>query len=131
MNILLIEDSKGDILLMDSAFGELGISYNLNVKENGMRALRFIEEADLGNIELPDFIILDLNLPYISGFDLLQQIRLSARLKDIPVIVFSSSAEEKDKLRALELGAAAYFTKPVDYNAYVSTVGGFLGILNV
>ncbi|HEX2963591.1 MAG TPA: response regulator [Ignavibacteriales bacterium] len=131
MNILLIEDSKGDILLIDSAFGELGISYSLTVKENGMKALSYIDEADLGNTELPDFIILDLNLPYISGFDLLQQIRQSGRLKDTPVIVFSSSAEEKDKLRALELGAAAYFTKPVDYNAYIATVESFLGIVNI
>lgn len=131
MNVLLIEDSKGDILLIDSAFEGLGIKYELTVKDNGKEALAYIIEAESGKTRLPDFIILDLNLPIINGFEILERIRQSLRLKDIPVIIFSSSEEEKDKSRALALGATAYFTKPVDYDAYMATVESFLGILDL
>lgn len=129
MKVLLIEDSKGDILLIDSAFEELGVSFELTVEENGKQALEYITEAEAGKAIPPSFIILDLNLPIINGFEVLMQIKRSVSLKDIPVIIFSSSSAEKDKIKALELGAAAYFIKPVDYDAYIATVESFLGII--
>ncbi|HEX2865873.1 MAG TPA: response regulator [Ignavibacteriales bacterium] len=96
MIVLLIEDSKGDILLIDSAFEELGTAYELTVKENGKEALEYIIEAETGKARLPNLIILDLNLPLINGFEVLEQIKLSKSLKDTPVIIFSSSSAEKD-----------------------------------
>ncbi|HEX2869396.1 MAG TPA: response regulator [Ignavibacteriales bacterium] len=131
MNVLLIEDSKGDIFLIDSAFEELGIKYNLSVMENGKEALEYIVKAESGQASLPAFIILDLNLPIINGFEVLERIKHSIKLKDTPVIIFSSSTEEKDKARALELGAMAYFSKPVDYDTYMTIVESFLGILDL
>lgn len=128
MNVLLVEDSKGDVLLIESTFQELGVSYQLTVKENGREAIDYVNDADIGLAPKPNMIILDLNLPFINGFDILKQLKINIFLKDIPVIIFSSSSEEKDKIRAFELGAAAYFTKPVEYEAYTSTVESFLSI---
>lgn len=129
MNVLLVEDSKGDVLLIETAFEEIGISYELTVKENGRDAVNFLNETEISRNDLPELIILDLNLPILNGFDVLLQIKKSIIFNNIPVIIFSSSAEERDKIRAFELGAAAYFTKPVEYEDYIATVESFLAIL--
>jgi two-component system, response regulator len=109
--ILLVEDNDDDIILTKRAFEKKlkNHVYTLSVVKNGKDAIQYLEKEPL-----PYLILLDLNLPYIDGFKVLEYIRSHKHTKLIPVIILTSSKERKDIQRVYSLGANSYIQKPVD-----------------
>jgi len=112
--VLLIEDNRDDIFLMQRAVKKSGVPWNIQIVRDGEEARDFFaghgKFADRSAYPLPSLVFLDLKLPYMDGFDVLACIQNGA--EEIPVIVLTSSPEERDRNRAFELGARAYLTKP-------------------
>jgi chemotaxis family two-component system response regulator Rcp1 len=118
VSILLIEDNEDDIFLMKTAFKQTNIG-NTHVIKDGNKALQFLH-TDYNN--LPQIILLDLNLPKKNGFEILKEIKLDPNLKNIPVIVLTSSIDREDINRAYELYANCYLSKPVGMNNLVKLI---------
>jgi DNA-binding response OmpR family regulator len=114
VHILLIEDCAGDTLLAQQALEFCPIPIKLHIARDGEQGLGMLAAADF----TPSLIILDLNMPRISGFTFLRRYQP----KDIPVIVFSVSSSEVDKQFALELGASEYVQKPIELDAFADVV---------
>jgi CheY-like chemotaxis protein len=114
--VLLIEDSRDDVFLMQRALKKSGLGWSMQVVMDGEEALGFFSGtgkfADRNQFPLPSLVFLDLKLPYLSGFEVLAWMRDQPALKDIPVMVLTSSPEERDQRRAAELGAKGYLLKP-------------------
>lgn len=116
-SILIIEDNPDDGLLTMRALKKLNYK-NIKLVENGSQALDYLysdDSAENKNHLPPDLILLDLNLPIIDGFTILKKIRSSKSTKHTPVIVLTSSGEDKDINQSYELGANSYIRKPVDF----------------
>ena len=116
-SILIIEDNPDDGLLTMRALKKLNYK-NIQLVENGSQALDFLYNENAGKDNerrLPDLILLDLNLPIIDGFTILKKIRSDDSTKYIPVIVLTSSGEDKDIKESYDLGASSYIQKPVDF----------------
>src|SRR3954447_14214928 len=96
-HILLIEDNPADVGLVREALNEHGVGGELTVIANGERAIKFIDETEAGEQQCPDLIILDLNLPKRSGKDVLTRIRTSTICPQVPVIILTSSDNQRDK----------------------------------
>jgi CheY-like chemotaxis protein len=134
--ILLVEDDPKDIELTLEALGEYNLANEVAVVRDGEQALDFLYCR--GNYatrtkENPAVLLLDLKLPKVNGLEVLQQIRSDAKLKLIPVVVLTSSREEKDMLGSYELGVNAYVVKPVDFHEFVNAIkelGVFWAIIN-
>jgi two-component system, chemotaxis family, response regulator Rcp1 len=121
--ILLVEDSLGAVRLMEEALKESQEPIHLSVVRDGEEALAFLRrEDDYANALRPDLILLDLNLPKKDGFEVLTEIRQDAQLKDIPVIVMTSSANPLDVRRAYDLYANCCLTKPVRLEQFFKLV---------
>lgn len=118
IEVLYVEDSAGDVLIMRQILGEFLQPVNLSVAGDGAQALAMLADERFQ----PDLIILDLDLPVLSGFDVLQR---NPR-KDIPVVVFSASVRTSDKQRTLSLGAKEYVHKPIDLQSYRDAVFGMI-----
>lgn len=112
--ILLIEDNEDDVILTRRALEKIDSTLQIDFCQSGSGALNYLFPQN-GETVLPDLIILDLNLPIINGFDVLQAIRSNERTRAIPVVVLSSSREESDLRRATELGANSFIRKPIDF----------------
>jgi CheY-like chemotaxis protein len=127
--ILLVEDSPGDVRLTREAFGETKTPINLSVASDGVEAMAFLRrEGAHASAPRPDFILLDLNLPRMDGREVLAQIKEDDDLKSIPTIILTTSDAEADIVRSYELQANAYLTKPVQLPAFeslVSSTGDF------
>jgi chemotaxis family two-component system response regulator Rcp1 len=123
MEILLVEDNPGDIRLTQEAFREGNLKTNLSVVQDGVEAMAFLrQEGKYAQVPRPDVIILDLNLPKKDGREVLAELKQDPHLKRIPVVVFTSSKAEQDILRAYDLYANCYITKPVDLEEYIELV---------
>jgi two-component system response regulator len=113
--VLLVEDNPGDAILTKKAFAAAKISNNITVASDGERALAMLHhEAPYQNTPMPDLILLDLNLPKISGKEVLAEIKADDKLKHIPVIILTSSRAEVDVMKSYDLHANSYIVKPVD-----------------
>lgn len=114
--ILLAEDDPNDVFFMQRALTKAGINSPLQVVRNGQEALEYLgglgKFNDRGKFPVPSLLLLDLKMPFVDGFEVLTWVRLQPALKQLPVIVLTSSAEDRDRQRAAELGANAYFVKP-------------------
>src|ERR1700690_2999974 len=118
--ILLVEDNPADVRLMQEAFREARASAKLNVARNGRHALAFLRrEAPYQASPRPAFILLDLNLPDVNGSELLAEIKKDRGLRQIPVIVLSTSTRAEDIARAYDLHANCYISKPRDLESLV------------
>ena len=120
LRILILEDSAGDVLLVEEALAAHGLSAQLQHCEDGETAL-----AELGRLtetSLPDLIIVDLNLPRVDGMQLLRHLRSLSLFDKTPVMIFTSSQSVDDRKKAEQLGANAYFTKPTGLDDFLSTV---------
>ena len=121
--ILLVEDNRGDVLLASRAFRDAQIENNLTVVETAEKALEVLRgEGDHANHRLPDMILLDLNLPRMSGGELLAIVKADDRWRHIPVIILSSSEAEADISGSYGQHANAYIVKPVDLEKFKKVV---------
>jgi CheY-like chemotaxis protein len=116
VNILLVEDDNLDVIDVRRTLDKLSIVYTLKVARNGEEAIQLLEESRGAGTALPDFIILDLNMPKMNGLELLQELRSYAVWKDIRVFVITTSEEREDKAAAAALGISGYIVKPLKFN---------------
>jgi CheY-like chemotaxis protein len=123
LEVLLIEDSAGDIDLTREALKEGKISIHLNVVEDGFKALKYLRrEQPYPNSVRPDLILLDLNLPKVDGREVLREIKSDPQLRLIPVVVLTTSEAEVDILKTYGLGANCFITKPVGFPEFIKVV---------
>jgi two-component system, chemotaxis family, response regulator Rcp1 len=121
--VLLVDDSPGDIRLTREAFRDANSSLVLSVATDGVEAMAFLRrEGDYVAAPRPDFILLDLNLPRMDGREVLEQIKKDDGLRTIPTVILTTSDSEVDILRSYELNANAYLRKPVTLEAFESLV---------
>lgn len=118
VKILLVEDNEGDIILTKEALKEGRIKNQVWLAMDGQEALDLLNTA----ASLPDLILLDINLPKMSGLEVLGAIKKDDRLKMIPVIMLSTSETENDVLNSYANHASCFITKPVDYNRFMDVV---------
>lgn len=120
LHILLAEDNRGDVLLIEQALAEHHIRHELHVVHDGEQALRFIEQmGKSGSTPCPDLLLLDLNLPKVEGQQVLTEFRKHPQCSNTPVIVVSSSDAPRDKARIGELGVSRYFRKPSELDDFM------------
>jgi CheY-like chemotaxis protein len=123
VEILLIEDSPSDTELTVEALREAKVRNRLSIVEDGVQALEFLRRTGkYAHSPRPDLIMLDLNLPRKDGRDVLAEIKADDNLKLIPVVVLTTSRAEQDVLRAYQLNANCYITKPVDFEQFLDVV---------
>lgn len=121
--ILLVEDNPGDVRLTREALKEGKILNEVDVVGDGVEALKFLRHEDgYAEAARPDLILLDLNLPKKDGREVLEEIKNDDDLKKIPVVVLTTSAAERDILKAYNLHANCYITKPVDLDQFIRVV---------
>lgn len=126
IEILLAEDNPGDAKLTQKAFEQGNITNNLHIVEDGAEAVKFLhQEGDYRERPRPDLVLLDLNMPKMDGWDVLEEIKTDSELARIPVIILTSSEAEEDIVRSYDLQANAYLTKPVDFQGFLEIVHGF------
>ena len=121
--ILLVEDNPDDIELTLLAFRKSGVPHAIDVVRDGRQALDYLlpdAPADGHPKPLPDVVLLDLKLPRIDGLDVLRQLRADKRTRRVPVVVLTSSREERDVLRSYDLGANSFVGKPVDFDEFLT-----------
>jgi CheY-like chemotaxis protein len=123
IEVLLIEDNPGDARLTKLALEESKVCLNLNVVQDGVEALTYLRrEEQYTHAVIPDLILLDLNLPKKDGREVLADIKSDRMLRRIPVVVLTTSQAEEDVLKAYNLFANCYITKPVDFDRFVKIV---------
>jgi len=123
VEILLVEDNEGDIGLIEEVFEEAKIRNTLHIAEDGEEAILFLRgEGKFSGSPRPDIILLDLNLPKKDGREVLREIKKDNNLKNIPVVVLTTSGAENDILRSYDLHANAYVTKPLDFDQLIKVV---------
>jgi len=134
--ILLVEDDPKDVELTLTGLAEYNLANEVVVARDGEEALDYLHRR--GNYQTrsngnPAVMLLDLKLPKVNGFEVLQQVRGNDNLKMIPVVVLTSSREERDHVQSYKLGVNAYVVKPVDFHQFVNAVkelGAFWGVIN-
>jgi CheY-like chemotaxis protein len=123
VEVLLVEDDPGDVLMTREAFEEFKVRNNLNVVSDGEEAMAYLRcEGDYADVARPDLVLLDLNLPRMDGRQVLAAIKGDEELASIPVVVLTTSEAEEDVLRSYRLHANAYVTKPVDFDRFIDIV---------
>jgi len=119
--ILLVEDRDDDIELILEALKENRIKNKVTIARDGQEAIDYIKSLDPSD-DLPAIILLDLKLPKVDGLEVLKTIRKDKNTKLIPVIILTSSKEEKDLLKGYELGCNSYVRKPIDFKEFTEAV---------
>jgi CheY-like chemotaxis protein len=123
IEVLLVEDDPGDVLLIQEAFEFNKVHNNLNIVRDGEQALAYLRrEGEYAGAARPDLVLLDLNLPRKDGREVLEEVKTDEVLRTIPIVVLTTSEAEEDVLRSYQLHANAYVTKPVDFDRFVSIV---------
>lgn len=123
IHILLVEDNEGDILLTTEALQERKIVTRTTVLKDGKQAIDFLDnEASKAQPDLPDLLLLDVNLPKRNGHEVLQFIKQDERLKQIPVIMLTTSSSVKDITLSYQNHANCYITKPVEADDFIRAV---------
>jgi CheY-like chemotaxis protein len=124
--MLLVEDNQQDELLTLRALRKVNLADQVQVVRDGQQALDYLfgegEFPQRNGSDLPAVILLDINLPRISGLDVLKRVRNDARTKLVPVVILSSSDEEHDRLRSYQGGCNSFVRKPLEFSAFAETV---------
>lgn len=122
-HILLVEDNEGDILLTLDAFEECKIKTVISVAKNGQEALDFLFKGGaFANVKKPDLILLDINIPIFNGHEVLRRIKADAILKKIPVIMLTTSSNQKDLDEAYGNHCNSYVKKPLEMSEFLSAI---------
>ena len=121
IHILLVDDNEGDILLTKEALDDARIINKISIASDGVEAIRFLRKR-AKSLEMPDLILLDINLPKMDGTEVLGIIKNDPELKRIPVIMLTTSSAEKDILASYNNYANCYITKPVDLDRFMDVV---------
>lgn len=119
--ILLVEDNEGDIVLTSEAFEESSCKVNIQVARNGKEAINILFDQN-ENTQLPDLILLDINLPLLNGHEVLKKIKENEKTKHIPVIILTTSSAISDINLTYENYANCFITKPADINDFFETI---------
>lgn len=123
VDILLVEDNPGDVELTREALETARVSNRLHVVDDGAEAIDFLfRRGKFALAPRPDIILLDLNLPNKDGREVLSEIKADANLSQIPIVVLTTSQADEDILRAYQLHANCYITKPIDFNQFLRIV---------
>jgi CheY-like chemotaxis protein len=123
IQVLLVEDDPGDVLMTREAFEDYKVHNQLHVVNDGEQAMAFLrQEGEYADLPRPDLVLLDLNLPRMDGRQVLDAIKSDPELSSIPVVVLTTSEAEDDVLRSYSLHANAYVTKPVDFERFINVV---------
>jgi CheY-like chemotaxis protein len=123
IDILLVEDNPGDIRLTQEAMKEAKLTNTLHVTRNGIQAIEFLRrEGEYAGSPRPDLVLLDLNLPRLSGREVLRVMKDDPNLRRIPVIVLSTSDANRDVRESYDLHANCYINKPVDFDDFLRVV---------
>ncbi len=121
--VLLVEDSPGDVRLTREAFKDAKVPINLRIAADGTEAMAFLKrEGKHAHAPRPDLILLDLNLPKKDGREVLEEIKQSPALKSIPIVILTMSKSEEDVLRSYSLHANCYIPKPVSLDGFLTVV---------
>tara|TARA_A100000171_G_scaffold12752_2_gene10686 strand:+ start:13046 stop:13465 length:420 start_codon:yes stop_codon:yes gene_type:complete len=127
LSILFIEDDMIERMKFNRTVSKLGYENKIIEANNGEEALKILE----GNSLLPHVILLDLNMPRISGIEFLRRLKGDDRLRYIPTIVLTTSNNHKDLLECYKIGIAGYILKPLKYDDYVDKIGKLLSYLEI
>jgi CheY-like chemotaxis protein len=123
IEVLLVEDDPGDVLMTQEAFEEHKVRNRLTVVSDGAEALSYLRrEGQYTEAVRPDLILLDLNLPRRDGREVLAEVKNDPDLCRIPVVVLTTSAADEDILKSYQLHANAYVTKPVDFERFIAVI---------
>ena len=117
IRLLLIEDNEGDLFLMTEVIHNMGVS-NISIKKDGKAAVDFLQTT----MEVPSLIFLDINLPKLNGFEVLEFIRSNKSTVNIPVVIFSTSSSIRDVILAYKNDASCFITKQANFNDFQSTL---------
>ena len=122
-NSLLIEDNPGDVRLTQEALKTHEVLHRLHVVRDGVEAMDYLhQEGEFADAELPELIILDLNLPRKDGREVLADVKGDKKLKRIPIVILTTSRADEDILQTYNLNANCYVTKPLDFKEFLETV---------
>lgn len=123
--ILLVEDNEHDVILTREGFKEAHFLVNLHHVDNGKRCMEFLrKEGEYGDAPTPDLILLDLNMPVMNGREVLEEIVADANLKHLPVVVLTTSAQDREVLDIYKLRCSSYIAKPVDFDRFIEVIQG-------
>ncbi|GGZ93249.1 response regulator [Algibacter mikhailovii] len=127
LNILLIEDDMIEVMKLNRTISTLKLGHKIIEANNGVEALEILKRKD----DLPDIILLDLNMPKINGIEFLEILKNDAVLKFIPTIILTTSSNQKDLLACYNLGIAGYILKPLKYEDYMSKIEKLLAYWSI
>lgn len=123
VHILLVEDNEGDIVLTLDAFEESKVNTSISVVKNGQAALDFLfKQGAYKNAEKPDLILLDINIPIHNGHEVLKRIKADQLLKKIPVIMLTTSSNQRDIDMAYDNHSNSYVTKPLNMHEFLEAI---------
>jgi CheY-like chemotaxis protein len=123
IEVLLVEDDEGDVLMTREALDEGKVFNRLAVVGDGVEAIAYLRrEQPYADVTRPDLVLLDLNLPKRDGRQVLEEVKADPDLRRIPIVVLTTSEAEEDVLRSYDLHANAYVTKPVDFDRFVEVI---------
>ena len=127
LKIMLIEDDMIEVMKLNRATSSLQLSHKIIEANNGEEALKALEQKD----NLPDIILLDLNMPKINGIEFLKILKTDERLKYIPTIILTTSNNQRDLLECYKIGVAGYILKPLKYEEYVFKIEKLLSYWSI
>ncbi|TVZ27831.1 response regulator receiver domain-containing protein [Gillisia sp. Hel_I_86] len=118
LNILLIEDDFIEVMKMNRAITGLNLPHNIIEATNGEEAMEALQQTN----QLPDIILLDLHMPKINGIEFLEMLKSNSDLRQIPVIILTTSGNHKDLMECYKIGISGYIVKPLKYEDYVEKI---------
>jgi two-component system response regulator len=122
MELLLVEDNLNDVELTLHVLRKHNFANDIKVVRDGEEALAFLFGGDGGSENIPKVILLDLKLPKVNGLEVLGKVKSDPRTKSIPVVILTSSREERDLAVCYELGVNSYIVKPVDFTQFTESI---------
>lgn len=122
LRMLLVEDSPSDVRLIREALKQTPLQVQITLARDGVEAMDYLRQSEVGLVSRPDIILLDLNLPRKNGREVLAEVKAAPHLKQIPVLIMTSSKADDDIKQAYDLNANCYITKPNNLQDYIDVV---------